>query len=89
MASHGHAGAKPKGGAARPVSGTFRVSARDEAIALEIVKRVAARSAGRPLDDATRAEMEACFGYDFGSILVHTDDAAAAEPRGGARWPTR
>ena len=44
---------------------------------MEAVQRIAARSAGRPLGDATRAEMEDAFGYDFGLVRVHTDDAAA------------
>lgn len=36
-----------------------------------------AGAAGRPLDAATRAEMEGRFGQDFGDVRVHTDDAAA------------
>ncbi len=37
----------------------------------------AVRGDGRPLDTATRQSMEARFGYDFSSVRVH-DDAAAA-----------
>lgn len=37
----------------------------------------ALRSAGQPLDAATRALMEAQFGHDFGSVRVHTDARAA------------
>ena len=77
MGSRGHAPSKPKTGAARAASGVFRVTAREEALAIEAVKRIAARSAGRPLGDTTRAEMEDAFGYDFGHVRVHTDDAAA------------
>jgi hypothetical protein len=77
MASRGHAGAKVRGGAARAASGVFRASSREGAVALDAVKRLAARSAGRPLDDATRAEMEECFGHDFARVRVHTDAAAA------------
>jgi hypothetical protein len=36
------------------------------------------RSAGRPLDPATRAFMEPRFGYDFGGVRVHTGAEAAA-----------
>ena len=35
------------------------------------------RSAGRPLDGATRSLMEARFGHDFGSVRVHADERAA------------
>jgi hypothetical protein len=34
------------------------------------------RSAGQPLDPATRAFIEPCFGHDFGSVRVHTDARA-------------
>jgi len=34
------------------------------------------RSSGSPLDTATRQTMERRFGRDFGSVRVHTDDAA-------------
>lgn len=40
-----------------------------------------ANSAGRPLDAATRARMEARFGADFGNVRVHTDEPAAAAAR--------
>jgi hypothetical protein len=36
------------------------------------------RSPGRPLDDDTRTYFEDRFGFDFSSIRVHTDGAAAA-----------
>jgi proteasome lid subunit RPN8/RPN11 len=39
------------------------------------------RGAGRPLDDATRSHMESRFGRDFGSVRVHTGEAAAAAAR--------
>jgi len=77
MASRAHAGAKVRGGVARAASGVFRVSSREGAVAFDAVKRLAARSAGRPLDDATRAEMAECFGHDFARVRVHTDAAAA------------
>lgn len=35
------------------------------------------RSAGRPLDSATRAVMEQRLGYDFRHVRVHTDERAA------------
>lgn len=38
----------------------------------------ALQSSGRPLDDGTRAFMESQFGYDFGSVRVHTDAKAVA-----------
>lgn len=38
----------------------------------------ALRSPGRPLNDGTRSFMESQFGYDFGSVRVHTDAKAAA-----------
>jgi hypothetical protein len=34
--------------------------------------------AGRPLDSATRADMEGRFGRDFGDVRIHTDRQAAA-----------
>ena len=36
------------------------------------------RSPGQPLDAATRAFMEPCFGRDFSQVRVHTDIRAAA-----------
>ena len=36
----------------------------------------ALRSAGQPLDPATRAFMEPRFGYDFGSVRLHTGSVA-------------
>ena len=41
----------------------------------------ALRSSGRPLGDTTRSFMESQFGYDFGSVRVHTDAKAAASAR--------
>jgi len=41
----------------------------------------ALRSSGRPLGDGTRSFMESQFGYDFGSVRVHTDAKAAASAR--------
>lgn len=38
-------------------------------------------SAGRPLDPATRLDMEARFGADFGDVRVHTDDRSAEAAR--------
>lgn len=41
---------------------------------------------GRPLGDGTRAQMGAHFGFDFSSVQVHTDAAAARSARDvGAR----
>lgn len=39
------------------------------------------RSSGRPLDSATRAEMEPRFGHDFSQVRVHTDARAAQSAR--------
>ncbi len=36
------------------------------------------RGAGRPLDDATRTDMEARLGADFSDVRVHDDGAARA-----------
>ncbi|MFI9271545.1 DUF4157 domain-containing protein [Kitasatospora sp. NPDC052896] len=36
------------------------------------------RSPGRPLDEATRAEMESRFGADFSEVRIHDDSAAKA-----------
>jgi proteasome lid subunit RPN8/RPN11 len=36
------------------------------------------RDAGRPIDDATRTQMETLFGRDFGGVRVHTGPEAAA-----------
>jgi hypothetical protein len=41
----------------------------------------ALRSAGQPLDAATRALMEPRFGHDFGEVRVHTGPTAAASAR--------
>ncbi|GAA3755688.1 DUF4157 domain-containing protein [Streptomyces tremellae] len=44
------------------------------------------RTGGRPLDDSTRAEMEARLGADFSGVRVHTGSAAEASAAGiGAR----
>jgi hypothetical protein len=37
--------------------------------------------AGRPLDPATRANMEGRFGYDFGAVRIHADARAAESAR--------
>jgi uncharacterized protein (UPF0254 family) len=39
------------------------------------------RSPGQPLDPATRAFIEPCFGHDFASVRVHTDAKAAESAR--------
>lgn len=36
------------------------------------------RSGGRPLDEGSRADMEARFGADFSDVRIHTDSAARA-----------
>ncbi|MFF7754970.1 DUF4157 domain-containing protein [Streptomyces sp. NPDC007971] len=36
------------------------------------------RTPGRPLDDATRTDMEARFDADFSDVRIHTDAAAMA-----------
>ncbi|MFE0174927.1 DUF4157 domain-containing protein [Streptomyces sp. NPDC059002] len=36
------------------------------------------RTGGRPLDDATRTDMEARLGADFSDVRIHTDSAARA-----------
>ncbi len=36
------------------------------------------RAPGRPLDDATRSDMESRFGADFSDVRIHTDGAARA-----------
>ncbi|MFI5458421.1 MAG: DUF4157 domain-containing protein [Isosphaerales bacterium] len=38
-------------------------------------------SPGRPLDAATRSDMEPRFGYDFSQVRVHSDDHAAESAR--------
>jgi hypothetical protein len=38
-------------------------------------------SPGRPLESATRTDMESRFGYDFANVRVHTDDKAARSAR--------
>lgn len=43
--------------------------------------RLVVESPGRPLDSATRAEMEPKFGYDLSSVRLHTDEPAAASAR--------
>jgi hypothetical protein len=44
----------------------------------------ARRSAGRPLDAATREELEARFDHDFSQVRVHTDSQEAAALRAQA-----
>jgi len=39
------------------------------------------RSAGQPLDPATRAYMESRFGHDFSNVRVHSDSQAMASAR--------
>jgi hypothetical protein len=41
----------------------------------------ALRSAGAPLDHSARQTMEGHFGFDFGSVRVHTGELAAASAR--------
>jgi Domain of unknown function (DUF4157) len=36
------------------------------------------RSAGAPLDEATRFSMEAAFGHDFSGVRIHTDERASS-----------
>jgi len=42
------------------------------------VHEVVGKGGGSPLDDSTRATMEARFGQDFGDVRVHTDPNATA-----------
>ena len=42
------------------------------------VHDVVGKGGGAPLDDATRGDMEARFGQDFGDVRVHTDAKASA-----------
>ena len=44
-------------------------------------RRATPGSPGRPLDPATRAELEPRFRHDFGHVRVHTDNEAAAAAR--------
>jgi hypothetical protein len=39
------------------------------------------RAPGRPLDDATRTEMESRLGHDFGHVRIHTDAVAVRSAR--------
>ena len=48
----------------------------EEALVVPIINEVL-RSNGKPLNPATRALMEARFGYDFSGVRVHTDAKAA------------
>jgi hypothetical protein len=45
------------------------------------VKDVVGRGGGRPLEDDTRADMEARFGEDFSGVRVHTDGHASDSAR--------
>lgn len=76
MSARGHAPARARPPVSRAAS-VFRVAAREEALALDAVKRLAARSPGRAIDDTTREELEEAFGCDFARVRIHTDDAAA------------
>ncbi|MEV5886737.1 DUF4157 domain-containing protein [Streptomyces sp. NPDC052020] len=60
----GHGQNRPAGQAAPPV----RRSAVHDVL----------RTSGRPMDDATRADMEARLGADFSDVRIHTDSAARA-----------
>jgi Domain of unknown function (DUF4157) len=54
--------------------------------ALPPVVREVVTSPGRPLDGATRSDMEPRFGWDFSHVRVHTDGHAAQSARAvGAR----
>ncbi|WP_406054160.1 DUF4157 domain-containing protein [Streptomyces sp. NBC_01077] len=39
-------------------------------------------TAGRPLDDSTRTDMEAKFGADFSGVRIHDNSAARASAAG-------
>ncbi|GGZ11482.1 eCIS core domain-containing protein [Streptomyces nitrosporeus] len=67
----GHPGAQagpPRGGGGADPSATVQRSAVHAVL----------RSGGRPLDEATRTDMEARLGADFSDVRVHTDAAARA-----------
>ena len=52
--------------------------AHAEPVAAPPIVHEVLKSPGQPLDFATRGYMEPRFGYDFGSVRVHTDESAAA-----------
>jgi hypothetical protein len=60
----------------RKPAGPQSVAGEAPAIVHEVL-----RSPGEPLDDATRAFMEARFGYDFCGVRVHSDAAAEQSAR--------
>lgn len=51
------------------------------ALAISPVVQNVLQTPGRPLDQATRGEMEGRFGHDFGRVQVHTGAQAAASAR--------
>ncbi len=58
--------------------GTYEaVHALQRAAGNQAVKGLLARGSGRPLDEATRDEMEEKFGEDFSDVRVHAGGAAA------------
>ena len=57
--------------------------------AMDVVRALPGRSAGRPLEADVRAQMQAVRGHDFGAVRIHTDgETAAATRRLGARAVT-
>ena len=64
----------------RPGLQRYAAGPAGPAVAPPIVGEVL-RSSGRPLDPATRADMEPRFGHDFGRVRVHSDAKAAESAR--------
>ncbi len=71
MPAHEHAGPAPS-----PPNDVRTAASTAPAIVQEVL-----RSAGQPLDAATRAFMEPRFGHDFSGVRVHTDAKAAESAR--------
>jgi hypothetical protein len=61
--------------ARRPPPGEARLALWSRAVDAGVPEIIS--SPGRPLDAATRTEMEARFGHDFGAVRIHADGPAA------------
>ncbi len=58
-----------------------RVPAVPAAAPVPPIVSAVVRSAGAPLDEATRSSMEFAFGHDFSRVRIHTDEKASSSAR--------
>ena len=65
----------------KPLGGERSLARDHRGVTVPAIVDDVLRSPGRALDAATRAQMEARFGHDFGRVRIHTDAQADASAR--------